>query len=42
MIMKEKEPDAREDLIRKMIDLYDVKSVSDIQDALKDLLGDTL
>jgi transposase-like protein len=30
------------ELVRELINLYDVKSVSDIQEALKDLLGKTL
>lgn len=42
MSMKQKEQDERGDLIHKLIAMYDVKSISDIQDALKDLLGETI
>lgn len=42
MSRKQKEPDERGDLIRKLIEMYDVQSISDIHDALKDLLGGTI
>jgi transposase-like protein len=42
MSKKQKGSDERGDLIRKLIEMYDVKSISDIQDALKDLLGGTI
>jgi transposase-like protein len=42
MSRKQKEADERGEIIRKMIEMYDVKSVKDIQEALKDLLGGTL
>jgi transposase-like protein len=41
MAKKQKEEE-RGNVIRKLIELYDVKSISDIQDALKDLLGGTI
>jgi transposase-like protein len=39
---REKQSDRQRGLVRELIELYDVKSVSDIQEALKDLLGKTL
>jgi transposase-like protein len=39
---KSKVVDRQTELVREMIELYEVKSVQDIQDALKDLLGQTL
>lgn len=42
MSRKKQGQNERGDLIRKLIEMYDVKSISDIQDALKDLLGGTI
>jgi transposase-like protein len=36
------EPNQRRDIIRSLIELYDVKSTKDIHEALKDLLGGTI
>lgn len=32
----------KKEVIRNLIDMYDIESVGDIQEALKDLLGDTV
>ena len=42
MSRKSRESNQRRDIIRSLIELYDVKSTKDIQDALKDLLGGTI
>ena len=39
---KERMSEEKRNVIASLIDMYDVKTAEDIQDALKDLLGDTL
>jgi transposase-like protein len=39
---RNKQPSKRTELVKELISLYEVKSVEDIREALKDLLGETL
>jgi len=41
MAKREKISAEREQVINALLETYDIKSTEDIQDALKDLLGDT-
>ena len=34
--------DGKKEIIKRLIDEYDIKSTADIQDALRDLLGETI
>ena len=34
--------DGKKEIIKRLIDEYDIKSAADIQDALRDLLGETI
>ena len=42
MARKRQQSDEKKKFIASMIEMYDIKTAEDIQDALKDILGETL
>lgn len=41
LVHKEQMNEGKRNIIRQLLEAYDIESVQDIQDALKDLLGET-